>query len=138
VEGQASDHYASDTDTWTATSSVQSSGKDPAVSSHSLLFFSRSSTASTEHRRLQFCTAVAWPPHHCPCLGEPPSEFPAFPSLCCAPAGELPCTGAAGGQAPVSMAPCPLSAPASVHGGPSTPGRSTETWTRCTGLTVGK
>jgi hypothetical protein len=35
VEGQASDLYASDTDTWTATSSVQSSGKEPAVSSHS-------------------------------------------------------------------------------------------------------
>jgi hypothetical protein len=35
VEGQASDLYASDTDTWTATSSVQNSGKEPAVSSHS-------------------------------------------------------------------------------------------------------
>jgi hypothetical protein len=35
VEGQASDIYASDTDTWTATSSVQSSGKEPTVSSHS-------------------------------------------------------------------------------------------------------
>jgi hypothetical protein len=35
VEGQASDLYASDTDTWTATSSVQSLGKVPAVSSHS-------------------------------------------------------------------------------------------------------
>jgi hypothetical protein len=35
VEGQASDIYASDTDTWTATSSVQSLGKEPAVSSHS-------------------------------------------------------------------------------------------------------
>jgi hypothetical protein len=34
VEGQASDLYASDTDIWTATSSVQSSGKEPAVSSH--------------------------------------------------------------------------------------------------------
>jgi hypothetical protein len=30
----------------------------------------------------------------------------------------------------VSTPPCPLSAPASVHGGPSVPGRSTETWTR--------
>jgi hypothetical protein len=36
VEGQASDLYVSDTDTWTATSSVQSSSKEPAVSSHSL------------------------------------------------------------------------------------------------------
>jgi geranylgeranyl pyrophosphate synthase len=35
VEGQASDLYASDTDTWTTTSSVQSSGKEPIVSSHS-------------------------------------------------------------------------------------------------------
>jgi hypothetical protein len=35
VEGQASDLYALDTDTWTATSSVQSSGKEPVVSSHS-------------------------------------------------------------------------------------------------------
>jgi hypothetical protein len=29
VDGQASDLYALDTDTWTATSSVQSSGKEP-------------------------------------------------------------------------------------------------------------
>jgi geranylgeranyl pyrophosphate synthase len=35
VEGQASDLYVSDTDTWIATSSVQSSSKEPAVSSHS-------------------------------------------------------------------------------------------------------
>jgi hypothetical protein len=35
VEGQTSDLYVSDTDTWTATSSVQSSGKEPTVSSHS-------------------------------------------------------------------------------------------------------
>jgi hypothetical protein len=35
VEGQASDLYASDTDTWRATSSVQSTNKEPAVSSHS-------------------------------------------------------------------------------------------------------
>jgi hypothetical protein len=35
VDGQASDLYASNTNTWTATSSVQSSGKEPAVSSHS-------------------------------------------------------------------------------------------------------
>jgi hypothetical protein len=34
VEGQASDLYTSNTDTWMATSSVQSSGKEPAVSSH--------------------------------------------------------------------------------------------------------
>jgi hypothetical protein len=35
VDGQASDLYASDTNTWTATSSFQSSGKEPTVSSHS-------------------------------------------------------------------------------------------------------
>jgi hypothetical protein len=35
VDGQASDLYAFDTDTWTATSSVQSLGKEPTVSSHS-------------------------------------------------------------------------------------------------------
>jgi hypothetical protein len=35
VEGQASDLYASDTDTWTTTSSVLSLGKEPAVGSHS-------------------------------------------------------------------------------------------------------
>jgi hypothetical protein len=35
VEGQVSDLYASDTDTWTATSSVQSSSKESAVSNHS-------------------------------------------------------------------------------------------------------
>jgi hypothetical protein len=35
VEGQASDLYADNTDTWTATSSVQSSSKEPVVSSHS-------------------------------------------------------------------------------------------------------
>jgi hypothetical protein len=35
VEGQASNLYASDIDTWTTTSSVQSLGKEPAVSNHS-------------------------------------------------------------------------------------------------------
>jgi hypothetical protein len=35
IEGQASDLYASDTDTWTTTFSVQSSSKEPVVSSHS-------------------------------------------------------------------------------------------------------
>jgi hypothetical protein len=35
VEGQASDLYASNTNTWTTTTSVQSSSKEPTVSSHS-------------------------------------------------------------------------------------------------------
>jgi hypothetical protein len=34
VEGQASDLYASNTNTWKAISLVQSSSKEPAVSSH--------------------------------------------------------------------------------------------------------
>jgi hypothetical protein len=47
VDGQASDLYASDTDTWTATSLVQSSSKEPTVSSHSP-FGSRSRSESPE------------------------------------------------------------------------------------------
>jgi hypothetical protein len=35
VEGQATDLYVSDRNTWSATSSVQGSGKEPAVSNHS-------------------------------------------------------------------------------------------------------
>ena len=35
VAGQASDLYASDTDTWSATSTVQGSDKEPPVDSHS-------------------------------------------------------------------------------------------------------
>jgi hypothetical protein len=35
VEGQASELYALDTDTWTATSSAQGSAMEPVVSSHS-------------------------------------------------------------------------------------------------------
>jgi hypothetical protein len=35
VEGQASDLYVSDIDTWIDTSSVQSTSKEPAVSNHS-------------------------------------------------------------------------------------------------------
>jgi hypothetical protein len=35
VDGQASDLYASDIDTWSAISSIQGSGKEPTVDSHS-------------------------------------------------------------------------------------------------------
>jgi hypothetical protein len=35
VEGQARDHYASDTDTWSATSMIQGSVEEPLVDSHS-------------------------------------------------------------------------------------------------------
>jgi hypothetical protein len=104
----------------------------------SLRFSRRSSLPLTERRRLPILhhrrPASTAPPE----LRRDPSRVPLAPPPFCAPAGELWCTGAAGGQAPVSAPLCPLSAPASVHDGPSTPGRSTETWTRCTGSTVGK
>jgi hypothetical protein len=35
VEGQASDLYASDTDTWSTTSTIQGSAEEPLVDSHS-------------------------------------------------------------------------------------------------------
>jgi hypothetical protein len=35
VDGQASDLYASDTDTWSTTSSIQGSGKELTMDSHS-------------------------------------------------------------------------------------------------------
>jgi hypothetical protein len=35
VDGQASDLYTSNTDTWSATSLIQGSGEEPAVDSHS-------------------------------------------------------------------------------------------------------
>jgi hypothetical protein len=35
VDGQASDLYTSNMDTWSATSSMQGSGKEPVVDSHS-------------------------------------------------------------------------------------------------------
>jgi hypothetical protein len=35
VDGQASDLYASNTDTWSATSSIQGAGEEPTVDSHS-------------------------------------------------------------------------------------------------------
>jgi hypothetical protein len=91
-----------------------------------------------EHRRLPVLhhrrPASTSPPEP----GETRAEFPSLPSPFYAPAGELWRIGAAGSQAPVSAPPCPLSALASVHGGPSTPGRSTETWTRSTDLSFGK
>jgi hypothetical protein len=88
-------------------------------------YFSPSATASP------FCTTIAQPPQHRLSSGETRAEFPSLPSPFCAPVSELWRTGAAGGQAPGSVPPCPLSAPTSVHGGPSTPSRSTD-------LSVGK
>jgi hypothetical protein len=104
----------------------------------SLRFSPRSSLPLTERRRLPVLHTIAWHPQRCLSSGETRAEFSSLPSPFCAPTGELWRTGAAGGQALVSAPPCPLSAPASVHGGPSTPGRSTETWTRSTDLSVGQ
>jgi hypothetical protein len=72
-----------------------------------------------------FCTIVAQPPQRRPSSGETRAEFPSLPSPFCAPAGELWHTGAAGGQAPVSAPPCPLSTPPWVHGAPPDRPRST-------------
>jgi hypothetical protein len=55
---------------------------------------------------LRHFPAVARSPHSRPSPGEAQAEFPVLPSLCCAPVGELPCTGVAGGHAPVSVPPC--------------------------------
>jgi hypothetical protein len=107
----------------------------------SLRFSPCSSLLLTERRRLRFCTAVARPPRRRTSPGGALAELPVRSSLCCAPAGELWCTGAAGGRAPVSTPPHPgppQSAPPSVHGGPSAPGRSTDAWTRSTALSVEK
>jgi hypothetical protein len=73
----------------------------------SLHFSPRSSLPLTECRRLRFCTTVARPPRCRPSPGEALAELPVRSSLCCAPAGELWCTGAAGGRALVSVPPRP-------------------------------
>jgi hypothetical protein len=91
----------------------------------------------TERRHHRAFPVVAHPPRCRSSPGEALDELPMTSSPFCAPIGELWRTGAAGGRAPVSAPPCPLSAPASVHGGPSTPGRSTETWTRSTNYLLG-
>jgi hypothetical protein len=64
----------------------------------------RSSSASVAELSLlcRFPT-VAWSPHCHRSSDEARAEFPVTPSLGCAPAGELPCTGVAGGHAPMSM-----------------------------------
>jgi hypothetical protein len=102
----------------------------------------RLSSPLTEHQRRRAFTIVAHPPRRRLSPGEAQAELPVRSSLCCAPAGELWRTGAAGGRAPMSApprpGPPPLSAPSSVHGGPSTPSQSTEAWTRSTTLSVEK
>jgi hypothetical protein len=86
----------------------------------------RSSLPLTDHRHHQALTIVARPPRRRSSPSEALIELPVHSSLCCAPASELWRTEAAGGRAPVSTPPCPLSAPGSAHGGPSAPGRSTD------------
>jgi hypothetical protein len=85
-----------------------------------------SSLPLTERRHHRALTIVARPPRRRSSPGEALIELPVHSSLCCASAGELWRTGAAGGRAPVSTPPCALSAPTSVHSGPSAPGRSTD------------
>jgi hypothetical protein len=113
----------------------------PRASLHlSPLLFSISRSSSlpfTERRHHRAFPVVAHPPRCRSSPGEALIELPVPPSPFCAPAGELRRTGAAGGRAQVSTLPCPLSAPASVHGGPSAPGQSTETWTRSTNYPLG-
>jgi hypothetical protein len=48
---------------------------------------------------------VARSPHRRLSSGEARAELPVLPSLCCAPAGELSCTGVAGGHILVSAPP---------------------------------
>jgi hypothetical protein len=113
----------------------------PRASPHlSPLSFSLSRSSSlplTEHRHHRAFPVVARPPRRRSSSGEALIKLPVLPSLFCAPAGELRRTGAAGGRAPVSAPLCPLSAPTSVHGEPSAPGRSTGTWTRSTNYPLG-
>jgi hypothetical protein len=71
----------------------------------SLGFSPRSRLASTEHRHLRFSTAVARPPRRRLSSGEARAELPVLLSIFCIPAGELWCTGAAGGRTPVSAPP---------------------------------
>jgi hypothetical protein len=79
----------------------------------SLRFSPRSSLPLTEHRHLWFCTAIARPPRCRPSSSEALAELPVLSSLYCAPAGELWCTGVAGGRTLVSVPPRP--APPSVR-----------------------
>jgi hypothetical protein len=98
---------------------------------------SSSNLPLTERRHHRAFPVIARPPRRRSSPGEALDELPVPPSLFCAPAGELWRTGAAGGRAPVSASSCPLSAPASVHGGPSAPGRSTETCTQSMNYPLG-
>jgi hypothetical protein len=87
----------------------------PHLTSLSIARFQVHSYSSPSATASPFCTTVARPPQLRPSSGETRAKFPSLPSPFCVPAGELWCTGAAGGQAPVSSPPCPLSAPPWVH-----------------------
>jgi hypothetical protein len=82
----------------------------------SLRFSPCSSLPLTERHRLQFCTAIARPPRRRPSPGEALVELPTRSSPCRAPTGELWCTRAVGGRAPVStpLRPGPPSVRAAV------------------------
>jgi hypothetical protein len=69
--------------------------------------YPRLSSPPTEHRCHRAFTAVARPPRCRPSPGEALAELPMRSSLCCAPAGELWRTGAAGSRALVSVPPRP-------------------------------
>jgi hypothetical protein len=66
------------------------------------LFRSLSTAIAELSLRCHFPT-VTWSPHRRLSPGEARAGFPVFPSLCCAPAGELPCSGVAKCQAPMSV-----------------------------------
>jgi hypothetical protein len=85
-----------------------------------------SSLSLTERRHHRAFPVVAHPPRRRSSPSEALDELPVLPSPFCAPAGKLWRTGAAEGRVPMSTPPCPLSAPVSVHGGPSVPNRSTD------------
>jgi hypothetical protein len=84
------------------------------------------SLSLTERRHHRAFPAVARPPRRRSSPGEALDDLPVLPSPFCAPTSELRRTGAARGRALVSTPSCPLSAPASVHGGSSAPSRSTD------------
>jgi hypothetical protein len=80
-----------------------------------------SSATLTEFHCCRCFITIARPPDHRPSSGVARDGFPVPHSLFCAPAGELPCPGAAEGLAPVSAPSClgdSMLAPPLIHGGP--------------------
>jgi hypothetical protein len=90
-----------------------------------------------ELKPLPFVASVTPPLHHRPSPGEAWTEIPVFPSLYCALAGELLCSGVAGGQDPAGAPPhfgALWSTPPPVHDGPRDPATVHHVWTRSTGF----